>query len=366
MTPQSWHETLTNVPGPSWHAACTSLGRAWPARFMDYHSPPVFRGSDGEARRVGIEIELAGLQVDEVAHLVARVLGGHVELGDVPTVAHVEDTGLGRFRVELDARALQERTWSERLEGIGVDAAPIEDAVLSIAQQLVPVEIVTPPIAIDALGELDPLWTAVREAGALGTDAAARYAFGLHLNPDVPVPLTAANILRHLQAYLLLEDWIAEVEHVNWTRRVTPYIRPFAEPYRRTVLERGYAPGLDRLIADYLSHSPTRNRPLDLLPLFTYLRPDCLEGREVHGVELVNPRPTFHYRLPNCEIDHPGWTPAVSWNRWVRVERLAAQPERLAKMAEAYGQLRDLPLRLQRGDWARQVRERWVGREASR
>ncbi len=331
---------------------------------MPYQSPPVFRTSSGDPRRVGIEIELAGLQVGEVAQLVAATLDGRVEGDDLRTVAHVDSETFGRFRVELDARPLKDRTWSERLEELGLDPEPIHDAVVSVAQQVVPLEIVTPPIAIDDLERLDPLWAAVREAGGLGTDAALRYAFGLHFNPDVPVPLTASNLLRHLQAYFLLEDWIAEVEHVNWTRRMTPYIRPFSELYRRIVLDPGYAPSLDQLIADYLEHSPTRNRPLDLLPLFTHLRPSCLQGRDIDDAQLVNPRPTFHYRLPNCEIDHPGWTPASSWNRWVRVERLAAQPERLAKMAAAYRKLRELPWRLQRRDWARQVAERWVEPEA--
>ena len=325
-----------------------------------YQAPPEACTADGQPRRIGIEIELSGLAVPELASLVAEQLGGTIEAPDIQTKARVEGTTFGTFVVELDARPVQQRTWSTRLEDLGLDAEPIRDAVVSVAREIVPVEVVTPPIPMAQLHELDPLWEAIRGAGGLGTDAAMRYAFGLHLNPDVAPSLEAQNILRHLQAYLLLEDWIAEREHVNWARRVTPYIRPFPELFRRRVLDSGYAPNLDELVADYLVHSPTRNRPLDLLPLFVHLRPDCMDGREVDDAHLVKPRPTFHYRLPNCEIDHAGWTPAAAFNRWLDVERLAGQRGRLASMAAAYRELRQLPWRLQRREWTERVQQRWL------
>jgi hypothetical protein len=53
----------------------------------------------------------------------------------------------------------------------------------------------------------------------------------------------------------------------------------------------------------------------------------------VRDPHLVKPRPTFHYRLPDCRIDEPGWRPSVDWNRWVAVERLAEDPERLGELA---------------------------------
>ena len=38
---------------------------------------------------------------------------------------------------------------------------------------------------------------------------------------------------------------------------------------------------------------------------------------------LVSGRPAFHYRLPDCKINVPGWSVATAWNQWVFVERLA-------------------------------------------
>lgn len=88
-------------------------------------------------------------------------------------------------------------------------------------------------------------------------------------------------------------------------------------------------------MGDYLAHNPTRNRPLDMLPLLAHLD----SRRVLHAAEdkhLVKARPAFHYRLPNCMIDEPAWTLAQEWNRWVAVERLAADPEKLASMSRDY------------------------------
>jgi hypothetical protein len=123
------------------------------------------------------------------------------------------------------------------------------------------------------------------------------------------------------------------------------------------VLDPEYAPTRRELIEDYLAFSPTRNRVLDLLPLFVHCEPECLQGHDVEGVELVKPRPTFHYRLPNCEIERPDWTPAAAWNRWLSVERLAADPSRLRDLALEYRDLVQLPLRLHRHGWVRRLQE---------
>ena len=54
------------------------------------------------------------------------------------------------------------------------------------AEQLVPFEIVSPPIPMDRLGELESLIRRLRESGAQGTESGAFYAFGLHFNPELP------------------------------------------------------------------------------------------------------------------------------------------------------------------------------------
>ena len=81
----------------------------------------------------------------------------------------------------------------------------------------------------------------------------------------------------------------------------------------------------------------TRDRELDLLPLFAHLVPDQVYATV--SETLVKPRPTFHYRLPNSRVDDAAWGGVIEeWNRWVAVERLAADAPRLA---EARVEVRD-------------------------
>jgi hypothetical protein len=47
----------------------------------------------------------------------------------------------------------------------------------------------------------------------------------------------------------------------------------------------------------------------------------------------VNARPTFHYRLPNCEIERGDWCLSESWNLWCVVEALAEDGELLEELS---------------------------------
>ena len=328
-----------------------------------YVQPPVPVNADGGVRRLGIEVELAGIDVPHLAQIVATALDGSVSEGSSDTVARI-DTPLGTFRVEVDSAILKDRSYLAPLEALGLEdgrlLSEIEDSVLSVASELVPVEVVTPPIPWNRVHEVDEMWGELRRHGGRGTRAAYRFAFGLHLNPEFPGPITAESVLAHLQAFFLLEDWLARAEEVDLARKVTPFIDSFDEGYRRKCLAPDYRPDLDELIADYLEASPTRNRILDMLPLFVHVRPNCLEGLEVKGVHLVNARPTFHYRLPNSDVDRHAWSPASAWAHWVEVERLAADAPRRRAMAEAYCELRDLPWRLQRREWLTAIDDAWM------
>lgn len=322
----------------------------------DYRQPPATTNFEGNPRQIGVEVELGGLPLSSVASVVADTLDGTV-VEDSPFVCKVEDTGCGSIGIELDSRPLKERAYAELLgEAEGSSLMDwFERSVSAAAQNLVPVEIVTAPLSLDELPSLDPLWHRLNAAGAEGTRDSVLYAFGLHLNPDLP-DVDADTVLAHLQSFLLLYDWLLREEDVDISRRVTPFIFPFPESYRRRVLDPGYRPSLDALIDDYLAENPTRNRALDMLPLFAHLRPEAI-ARALPEDNLVNARPTFHYRLPNCEIGRTGWTPANAWNRWVEVERLAAGPDRLRATADEYLQLADLPLRLQASGWAERCAE---------
>ncbi|HEX6242197.1 MAG TPA: amidoligase family protein, partial [Polyangiales bacterium] len=326
-----------------------------------YSAPPRERNAQGELRRVGLELELAGLTVQAALDLIQQCFGGTPDASQ-RTHGTVADTSFGTFKVEFDMGALQKRSYLRPLELIGIEsdsrtAQIVEDKLLQVASEVVPVEVITPPIPWNRLHELDPLWEKLRGAGAEDTYGSVFYAFGLHLNPEVP-DRDPATLLAFLRAYLLLEDWVIESSNMDISRRIAPFVRPFPEPYRRKVLAPSYAPADGaQLVDDYLEGNPTRNRGLDLLPLFVELFGRSLLSR-VEEAELVKPRPTFHYRLPNCELAAPGWSPRADWNRWVAIERLAQEPALLAELSHAYLDTFDLPLRLQSIGWIEELRER--------
>ena len=100
-----------------------------------------------------------------------------------------------------------------------------------------------------------------------------------------------------LKSFFCLYDWMIDVERPDLARRVTPYINHFESDYIKLVLNRDYDPTIEQLIDDYLEYNPTRNRNLDMLPLFAFI--DEKRVRSVVDDPRVNARPTFHYRLPN-------------------------------------------------------------------
>lgn len=314
-----------------------------------YLAPPRTHTTAGAVRRVGIEVELGELSLEDTLAVLAATLGG-VPVQKSQAEARLEGTRFGRFKVEFDSPMLRERSYLDPLARLGVavesDAARrVEQSVLRVASALVPVEIVTPPIPWDELSALDPLWPALRAAGAAGTSTSVMYAFGLHLNPE-PAELTTDALLATLRSFLLLQDWIMARAPIDLSRRIAPFINSFPEAYRRLVLSARYEPDFDELVDDYLEHNPTRNRPLDLLPLLVHMGATHMAER-VENWSLVKGRPAFHYRLPDSLVSNPGWSPAIDWNRWVVVERLAAAPELLRELSDAYLQTEDMLLRWQ-------------------
>ena len=301
-----------------------------------YQMPPRLHDSEGAVRRVGVEVEFAGLDVDEASQLVARLFGGTPErehrFGMV-----VRGTRFGDFRVELDARVLKEQRYKAFLERIGAPEPvqdAVEDAMEAVARTWLPSEIVSPPLPITDVHEMEVLRRALYEHNADGTKASVLYTFGFQLNPELP-GRDADTLVRYLRAFLLLYDWLVDVSKIDFTRKLSSFIDPFPESYRKKVIDPAYRPDLDQLIDDYLADNPTRNRPLDMLPAFATMRHDkVIAAAKEH--DQVKARPTFHYRLPNCCVDDPKWTFAQEWNRWVEVERLAEDPVRLESMARAY------------------------------
>lgn len=325
-----------------------------------FRAPPCVTDDQGKPRRVGVEVEFAAVSVAEAAEMVKELYGGEI----VPTNRFgvtVKDTKFGDFRVELDATILLTERYKELCQKIGVGdegQETVGDALEAIMKKFVPNEIVCPPIELGALEELEALRERLHRRGALGTRASLLYAFGFQLNPEAP-SLEAGVLRDHLAAFLLLYEWILEVSEIDLTRKIAPFIDAFPEEYRALVVDPEYRPNLDKLIDDYLLHNPTRNRPVDMLPLFAHLDEAKVRAALPEN-EKVNKRPTFHYRLPNCLIDEPDWTFATEWNRWVEIEKLAADTRRLNEMGSAYLELSKGPFRLHKRRWAKEAAE-YVG-----
>ncbi len=294
-----------------------------------WERPPRLHTDDGRMRRVGVEIEFAGLDVDEACVLVRRLYGGSIEpinrFGST-----VKGSCHGDFRVEIDSLPLKKERYKGFLDKVGANpywTGVVEDVLESIAGVFIPAEIVTAPIAIDALDDLERLRWALHAQNAEGTRASILYTFGFQLNPELP-GLDPATITRYLRAFMALQDWLFATVEPDATREWAGWTEPFPEAYRRKVLDPDYAPDEDALIGDYLHDNPTRNRAVDMLPLFATLQEERVLAVAKER-DQIKARPTFHYRLPNCLVDDPTWSFAREWNRWVEVEKLAEDQDRL-------------------------------------
>ncbi len=315
--------------------------------------------AEGEKRRIGFELELSGLELEQIVNVVVRLYGGEI-LQENPYKYRVGNTLYGTFTIEVDFTLLKDMVIQNYFEDIGIKdnslKGTIENVVAKMARTVVPCEIVLPPFAIDQIEVVESLREALLREKALGTGASTIYAFGLHINPETP-SFKVEMILSYLRAFFLLYDWLKEEIKVNLMRRITPFINPFPKRYVLKVLNELYSPTLGELIDDYLKYNPTRNRPLDMLPLFAFLDKE----RVLTGTDglLIKPRPTFHYRLPNSLVDDPSWRISQEWNRWVQVETLAFDTEKIAAMSRDYMKRQKSPWRHLQENWVKRV-EYWL------
>jgi hypothetical protein len=309
---------------------------------QQYLLPPVLANKEGQERKAGFEFEFGNLPVLQTAEALQQSLGGELE-SKSPFEAVLHGSSLGKLRIERDADILKSVKHRKWLEQMGVEFTPgsivheIEANIDNASKQLVPCEVVTEPIPFDQLGQLETLITTLNLLGAEGTQDSLIYAFGLHINPSIP-DNEAATLVKYVQAFLLLRSWIIESAEIDITRRyLTKYIAPFPQPYMDLVLSTDYTPDLTAFIDDYLEHNPTRNRALDMLPILCQLdEARVLEGIDEEERKLVKGRPAFHYRLPDCKVNVPGWSAASSWNQWVYVEKVVANGELLQELIQEW------------------------------
>lgn len=297
-----------------------------------------------DRRRVGIgigigieiEIEFAAVNGQDSAKIIQSLYGGSIR-EKTRFETEVVDTELGDFLVELDSSALKEIAVKQsQKQG---STLPLENAISELvaktSEQLVPWEIVGPPMAFEEAAKLEDLIVSLRDKGALGTRHAIHFAFGVHLNPELP-DLETGTIVNYLRAFFCLYDWIAAKEKIDLTRKLTPYIDHFGKGYIEKLIDWNYKPEQGQLIDDYLEANPTRNRSMDMLPLFAHL--DQARVKNIVDDPRIKSRPTFHYRLPNCDIDNPRWNLSTPWNYWLLVESLRAYETRLRQFCEEFSE----------------------------
>ncbi|MGM0953532.1 MAG: amidoligase family protein [Pseudomonadota bacterium] len=318
--------------------------------------PEVLRTVEDKERRVGVEIELSGLGYNALVTHTARLLGGDAELTSrYVTQIRTDD---GPFQVELDADPIKELNLDDQrlpqsLRDLSNHAMTMID---SAAEKVVPLEIIGPPLPVSRLEMIENLVDELRGAGARGSREAIYFAFGLQLNPELP-DLEASTILRYLRAFAALYDWLRTRHQIDLSRKFTTYIEPWSSRYVQILMADDYAPDLPTLMADYLQHNPTRNRALDLLPLFAHLDSSLLETyvRDPR----IKSRPTLHYRLPDCDIDNPLWHFSSVWNDWVVVDDLANNPEDLEALRRYYHETRKLSFHNLTHSW-RESSAQWL------
>lgn len=295
-----------------------------------FELPPSITNANGQERSVGVEIEFGSVGAETTAEMVKALFGGKLVKRN-PNAFDIEDTSLGNFSVKLDTRfAGYDETRKGFLEEVKAELAGLFGAAASL---VVPFEIVAPPVPIYQLPEIERLICNLREAGAQGTEASPFFAFGLQLNPEAP-SLDARSITAILKAFALASPWLWRAINPDQTRRLLSFAEPFPETYVRQLVSQDYWPDMPTLIDDYLALNATRNRDLDMLPLFAFI--DEARVRRKLPEEKINARPTFHYRLPDMALGDKEWGLATEWNRWVRVEGLAADDKRLTALCRAY------------------------------
>ena len=318
-------------------------------RSGEYVIPTRVENANQRPRKVGFELEFSGLEFGDAVRVVGESLGVKPAMATNAEAA-VEHGQWGEFVVEVDSE-LAKQLAKARAASRGdeeVENDKLAEWVVNLTTELVPVEVVCPPIEMQALPVLDPIVRALREAGAEGTAESVLYAFGVHINPELP-GFEPTVIGRYLQAYVVCQNWLVRRHRVDLTRRFTPYIDLYPAAYCKQVLAYDDDTTLIDLLDDYLRYNNTRNRALDMLPLFSYLDKDYVMQKV--DDPRIKSRPTFHYRLPNCEIERGDFTLSSSWNLWCVVEELARDQQLLGQCIEQYLRYDAQLISLTRAPW---------------
>ncbi|MFE8070955.1 amidoligase family protein [Marinobacteraceae bacterium S3BR75-40.1] len=319
--------------------------------------PRLRYNAEGRERRVGVEVELSGMGYAKLVDWVADYLGG--EARDKAYYEAVVDTPEGEYLIELDSDPIKSLDDDSDLpEPLAQLREGAMDLIEAAAERIVPLEIVTPPLPLSKLDRVEALCDHLARRGALGSRHSLYFAFGCQLNPELP-DLDASTILRYLRAFAGLYPWLKERQQLDISRKFTTYISPWPRKYLDRITDPQYNPSLDELINDYIHDNPTRNRALDLMPLWMHLRPEIM-AKKMHDPR-IKARPTLHYRLPDCDIDNPHWHFSTVWNDWLAVEALASNPAYLDAFNKTFREQQKFSLDNLGRDWVEEC-DAWVKR----
>lgn len=324
---------------------------------MNLSLPTKLKNVKGEKRRIGLELEFAGIEPDKAAKIITLLYGGKIQK-EHRYQLNIRDTELGDFRVELDARILQQMATQNIFDAFNFNieqeslSKSIEDVVDKLARSVVPLEIVMPPVPIEELPKLEKLRKALQENKAEGTHTSLVHAFGMHINIESP-DLEISTLLNYLRSFVIIYPWLLEILNIDFSRRISPFVDPFPEAYVTLILDPDYKPDQIKFIEDYINHNPTRNRPVDMMPILGMLNEELIEPVMEGAKNLL--RPTFHYRLPNSRVDDPEWTFMSEWNYWIAVEKLAADKDLLEKLSRLYLLRKRKTVMSFRREWANTV-----------
>src|SRR5919199_4883437 len=276
---------------------------------IDFEIPPLVTNHEGRMRGVGVELEFAGLAAADAAQALTAAFGGRL-IEENPHAYAIEGSELGDLAVRLDLRYVHASRDDDSL--LGRLEAKLTEWFGTAASLIVPCELITAPVRLDRLADLERAIEGLRRGGAARTQDRALHAFGLHFNPEAP-RLNAETIVSVLKAFVLLDAWLRREVAPDPTRDFLGFADPFPADYVRRLAAPDYWPALDAFVDDYLDANPTRNRDLDLLPLLRFLDDARVTARLPDAK--IGKRPAFHYRLPDARVSDPGWRMAPGLDR---------------------------------------------------
>lgn len=302
--------------------------------------PLKMKNEKNEIRKVGFELEFSNVDIENTLQILQQ--GFDFEVKKKNKFLYKLNSKYGDFTLELDFELLTKQKLKNSLkdffEKVSIDIDEnsinkVEDLIGSLSQDIVPYEISTPPLPLDDMGIINSIVQKLNQNKAVGTKERFYNAFGLHINIEA-VSLEVESLLSYIKAYIILQDYITQDADIDLARKITPYIDNFKTDYIIHTLDETYKPNINELIEDYIQYNPTRNRSLDLLPMFAFI--DKKRVREKLPDEKIKPRPAFHYRLSNSMVGDSAWKVSDEWNRWIWVEKLANDKNALKDLSKEY------------------------------